>query len=95
MADLLEVDQTNPIMVEGFTDNQPIATAQFPSNWELSTTRADVVLRFLIGRGIPMSRFGAAGYAYLDPIASNGTPEGRARNRRVEIVFERTNANPS
>ena len=64
MADLLDVDQTNPIMVEGFTDNQPIATAQFPSNWELSTTRADVVLRFLIGRGFPMSRFGAAGYAY-------------------------------
>ncbi len=95
MANLLNVDQTNPIMVEGFTDNQPISTPQFPSNWELSTTRADVVVRFLIRQGVPMTRFGAAGYAYLDPVASNATPAGRARNRRVEIVFERTNAYPS
>jgi chemotaxis protein MotB len=92
VANLLAVDTTHPIMVEGFTDNQPIATGQFPSNWELSTARADTVVRYLISRGIDETRFGAEGYADLHPIANNATPAGRSLNRRVEIVFQRINS---
>jgi chemotaxis protein MotB len=96
IGNLLEVDTMHhPILVEGFTDDVPIDTAQFPSNWELSTTRADTVLRYLLGRGIPAIRFGAAGYADLHPIASNATPAGRALNRRVDVVFERIDTNQS
>ena len=80
--------------MEGHTDNQPIATAQFPSNWELSTTRATNVVRFLISRGVSAYRLGAVGYADLHPIASNATAAGRAQNRRVEIVLMRLNPVP-
>src|SRR5579871_6540188 len=71
VANLLGVDRTHPILVEGFTDNQPIATSQYPSNWELSTARADTVVRYLIGRGIDSARFGAEGFADLHPVANN------------------------
>src|SRR5581483_33193 len=89
VALLLNIDKRHPILVEGYTDDVPIATAQFPSNWELSTARATTVVRYLIGRGVDDTRLGAAGYAYLHPIATNATASGRALNRRVEIVFER------
>ncbi|MHB1837101.1 MAG: flagellar motor protein MotB [Solirubrobacteraceae bacterium] len=89
IAHLLNVDQRHPITVEGFTDNQPIHTAQFPSNWELSTDRATTVVRFLIAHGIAEPRLSAAGYADLHPVASNATAAGRARNRRVDIVLDR------
>ena len=69
VAQLLNVDKTHPITVEGHTDNQPIATAQFPSNWELSTARATTVVRFLIAHGVSADRLGAVGYADLHPIA--------------------------
>jgi len=95
MASLLTVDREHPIMVEGFTDSVPIDTAQFPSNWELSTARADTVVRYLIGHGINSQRFGAEGFADLHPVATNATAAGRTRNRRVEIVFERINAYPT
>ena len=91
---LNKVDQTHPIVVEGYTDNVPIASSQFPSNWELSTARATTVVRYMIGRGVNAERLGAAGYADLHPIASNATAGGRALNRRVEIVFERLNPVP-
>jgi chemotaxis protein MotB len=94
VAQLLNLDPSHPITVEGHTDNQPIATAQFPSNWELSTTRATNVVRFLISRGVIASRLGAVGYADLHPIASNATAAGRAKNRRVEIVLMRLNPVP-
>jgi chemotaxis protein MotB len=94
MASLLNVDQAHPIVVEGHTDDIPIASAEFPSNWELSTARATTVVRFLISRGVDRSRLGAAGYADLHPLATNGTDVGRAQNRRVEIVFERLNPVP-
>jgi len=94
VAQLLNLDPSHPITVEGHTDNQPIATAQFPSNWELSTTRATNVVRFLISRGVSASRLGAVGYADLHPIASNATAAGRAENRRVEIVLMRLNPVP-
>jgi len=86
---LLGVDKVHPIVVEGHTDDVPISTSQFASNWELSTARASAVVRWLIGRGLPEQRFSAAGYADLHPLASNATAAGRARNRRVEVVLQR------
>jgi chemotaxis protein MotB len=94
VAQLLNVDQSHPIIVEGHTDNQPIASAEFPSNWELSTARATTVVRYLISRSVNRERLGAVGYADLHPIASNATAPGRALNRRVEIVLERLNPVP-
>ncbi len=91
VANLLNVDKTHPIVVEGYTDNNPIDTAQFPSNWELSTARATTVVQYLISHGVDENRLGAAGYAQLHPLASNATAAGQAKNRRVEIVFERLN----
>jgi chemotaxis protein MotB len=89
VGNLLGVDRLHPVLVEGNTDDVPISTAQYASNWELSTARATQVVRFLIARGLVSRRFGAAGYADLHPVASNGTAAGRARNRRVEIVLQR------
>lgn len=74
------------ISVEGHTDNIPISTLQFPSNWELSSARASSVLRFLIDEGVQPERLRAIGYGDIEPIASNDSAEGRARNRRVEIT---------
>lgn len=78
------------ISVEGHTDNIPIATARFPSNWELSTARAIAVLRYLSAAGIPESRLRAVGYADTQPLESNDTAEGRAANRRVELLLKQT-----
>ncbi|MGH2857150.1 MAG: flagellar motor protein MotB [Solirubrobacteraceae bacterium] len=89
IASLLNVDQKHPITVEGNTDNQPIHSAQFPSNWELSTDRATTVVRYLIAHDVADHRLSAAGYADLHPLASNATAAGRARNRRVDIVLDR------
>lgn len=77
----------NHMTVEGHTDSRPIHTARFPSNWELSVGRASTVLRTLVEQhGMPPGQLSAAGYADQRPVASNETPEGRAANRRVEIV---------
>ena len=76
------------LAVEGHTDNIPIETARFPSNWELSTARASAVARELIRHGIQPDRIRAVGYADTQPLASNDTPEGRNRNRRVTFVLE-------
>ncbi len=75
------------IRVEGHTDNVPIHTARFPSNWELSAARAIAVVRFLQDEGVDPSLLGAAGFAEYQPIAPNDTPEGRAQNRRIEITL--------
>lgn len=78
------------LKVEGHTDDIPISTLQFPSNWELSAVRATSVLRYFTEqKGIDPLRLTAIGYAENKPIASNDTPEGRADNRRVEFVFFR------
>lgn len=79
------------IKVEGHTDNVPINTEQFPSNWELSANRASKIIRFFIKGGIPPEQLSAEGFAEYRPIASNDTYDGRAQNRRVEIVYERGN----
>jgi chemotaxis protein MotB len=75
------------IRVEGHTDPVPISSERFPSNWELSVARATSVVRYLIERGVAEQRLSAAGYAYHRPIADNDSAEGRARNRRIEIVL--------
>lgn len=75
-----------PISVEGHTDNTPIHSAQFPSNWELSTYRATTVTRYFIEHGIAVNRLRAIGYADTRPIAANDSEAGRARNRRVSLV---------
>jgi chemotaxis protein MotB len=89
VGSLLNVDRSHPITVEGNTDNQPIDSAQFPSNWELSTDRATTVVRYLIAHGVSDQRLAAAGYAALHPVATNTTTAGRAENRRVDIVLQR------
>ena len=78
--------QQRPVVVEGHTDNQPISTAQFPSNWELSTSRATNVLRLLVTTGISDKNLAASGYADTHPRASNSTDSGRSSNRRVELI---------
>jgi chemotaxis protein MotB len=88
---LLNVDQTHPISVEGNTDDVPIHSSQFPSNWELSTARASTVVRFLIAHGVGANRLTATGNAEQRPVDTNTTAAGRARNRRVEIVLRRIN----
>jgi chemotaxis protein MotB len=76
------------VRVEGHTDNIPIFTQKYASNWELSTARAVSIVKFLIEEGgIPPGRLSAVGYGELRPLAANDTPEGCARNRRVEIVL--------
>lgn len=75
------------VSIEGHTDNIPVNNDRFRSNWELSTARAISALRYLQKRGIDVKRIFVAGYADTRPIATNSTPEGRAKNRRVEFVF--------
>ncbi len=79
----------NPIHVEGFTDNQPIATDLYPSNWELSAARAAAVVRILALNGVSPQRMAAVGYGEYQPAYSNRTAEGRGLNRRVLIVVSR------
>jgi chemotaxis protein MotB len=74
--------------VAGDTDNVPIETPMFPSNWELSTRRAVEVVHFLIAQGMRPDLLSAAGYGEFDPVGPNATPEGRARNRRIEISLQ-------
>jgi len=77
----------NPVQVEGFTDNQPIKTLAFPSNWELSAARAASVVHLLMRKGIEPERMSATGYAEFKPVADNSTQEGRQQNRRVMIII--------
>lgn len=78
---------SNHVRVEGHSDNRPIATARFPSNWELSTSRATGVVRYLVEElDVAPERISALGYAEYRPISDNDSPAGRARNRRVDII---------
>lgn len=85
VADILN-KSANPIQVEGFTDNNPINTSRFPSNWELSAARAASVVHLLDQYGLAPSRMSAIGYGEFKPITSNATEEGRQKNRRVVLV---------
>jgi chemotaxis protein MotB len=79
----------NPVHVEGFTDNMPIRTAQYPTNWELSASRAASIVRLLAMNGVNPGRMASVGYGEYQPVASNDSAEGRARNRRVVLVISR------
>lgn len=78
----------NPIVIQGYTDNQPIGSARFPNNFYLSGGRAIAVLEFFAGMNIDTHRLRAEARGDLDPIASNATADGRAKNRRVEILVQ-------
>lgn len=84
----------NPVLIEGHTDNLPIRTVQYPSNWELSAARAARVLRYLVQKGgIPTERLIAVGYADTRPLVPNSSPANRAQNRRVDIAVLKTSQN--
>jgi len=90
VAEILKGVKGQQIKVEGHTDNVPIGAGlaeKFPSNWELSTARATVVVRYLQERGVPPTFLGAEGYAEYQPVAANDTDENKAQNRRIEIVL--------
>jgi len=80
-------DRPYPIRIEGHTDNRPIKTAQFPSNWELSAARAARIVRLFEQRGITSNRMVVAGMGENQPLADNASPEGRNRNRRIALVI--------
>jgi chemotaxis protein MotB len=86
IAQVLKND-AHAIQVEGHTDNTPINTAMFPSNWELSAVRASAVVRLFAEVGVPGARLTAVGVAANEPVATNQSPEGRARNRRVTVTI--------
>jgi chemotaxis protein MotB len=76
--------------VAGHTDSAPITAAtkkKYPTNWELSTARAIAVVKILVGDGVEANTLSAAGYGPYDPVASNATPDGEAKNRRIEITL--------
>ena len=78
----------NATIINGYTDSRPIATTQFPSNWELSGARATSVARYFETLGIDRARLSPTGRADMDPVGDNATEAGRARNRRVEIIVK-------
>ena len=87
-------DEPGGVQVNGYTDNQPIHTARFPSNFQLSQARADAVARLIAAKLSDPKRVRAVGRADADPLAANATPDGRQQNRRTEIVLTRTEIAP-
>jgi chemotaxis protein MotB len=94
LGTVLQAEDTHPIVVEGHTDSQPIATSQYPSNWELSGARASAVIRTFITDGVSRGLVSGALYGAESPTASNATPEGRSRNRRVDVILTRLHQEP-
>jgi len=87
-------DEKGDVTVNGYTDNQPIHTVQFPSNWQLSQARADLVAKALAAQLTDAKRVRAIGKGDTDPVAANTTPEGRQQNRRTDIVLTKTASLP-
>jgi chemotaxis protein MotB len=82
----------HPVVIEAHTDDRPISTDTYPSNWELSAARAAAVARYLVAGGqVEAKRVSPGGFAHYRPIASNDTAEGRAKNRRLDVVLSRKN----
>ena len=93
---VIAAEGRHPVQVEGHTDDRPIRTSQYPSNWQLSGARAAAVVQRLNAAGVSAARLSLGGYAAVHAVASNATAAGRARNRRVEIVLTRLHgATPS
>ena len=92
VARVIAAEHQHPVVVEGYTDAQPISSGQYPSNWELSGARASTVVRTFVAGGVASARMSVSGYAQQHPIASNATASGRSHNRRVEIVMTRLHA---
>lgn len=88
LAAVLAQIANRSFQVAGHTDNTPIKSGKYKSNWELSTARAVEVVRFLAQSGMDGKRLSAAGYADNSPVDTNDTPEGRAKNRRIEVVLQ-------
>jgi chemotaxis protein MotB len=88
VAKILKTVADRDFQVAGHTDNVPISTQRFPSNWDLSAERAINVVKFLESEGVPPDVLSAAGYSEYDPVAPNDTTEGKAKNRRIEIVLQ-------
>ncbi|MEB3287181.1 MAG: OmpA family protein [Vampirovibrionales bacterium] len=83
---LLSVNR--PIRIEGHTDDSPIQTSRYPSNWELSTARATHIIQYLVqSRRFPPEKLSAAGYGEFHPVANNSSNKGKQKNRRVDIVL--------
>jgi len=87
VAQILAGIEGRKFQVTGHTDNIPIKSARFRSNWDLSTARAVEVTNFMIAAGMEPKRLSAAGYADQSPVAPNDTPENKAKNRRIEITL--------
>jgi chemotaxis protein MotB len=87
VASVLAEFEDRRFQVEGHTDDRPISTTQFPSNWELSAARALSVVKLLVARGVPPENLSGAGYGEYQPVAVNETQDGRRLNRRIEIVM--------
>lgn len=84
-------DHDRPVRVEGFTDNIPISTPQFPSNWELSASRSAAVVELFVESGLDPAKLAAVGYGEFQPKTENDTPQGRATNRRVVLMISKSN----
>ncbi len=92
LAEIAKIIEENdyPLAIEGHTDNIPIKSPIYPSNWELSSARATAVLRYLIDKyKVPAKRLMAVGYSDTRPLVPNDSPENRAKNRRVEFHFKK------
>jgi len=92
IAGVVRDERKHPVVVEGHTDAQPISNSRYRSNWDLSGARAAAVVDDFATEGVLARRMSLAGYGAQEPVDSNSTPEGREKNRRVEIVLSRINA---
>jgi chemotaxis protein MotB len=90
---VLNADPTLRLVIEGHTDNTPMQSARFPSNWELSTGRAAAVARYLVDHGVAPQRIQASGFADTRPIGAKDNPVDRKANRRVDLVMEKVRLN--
>jgi len=87
VGQLFSTTPDKQFQVEGHTDNVPIRSAQFPSNWELASSRALRVLKLMIESGVPTKNISAASFADTKPVANNDTAQGKGLNRRIDIVI--------
>jgi chemotaxis protein MotB len=87
VAAILKDFSDRKFIVAGHTDNVALKSGKFKDNWDLSTARAITVTTFLIEKGVNPTSLSAAGYGEFDPIADNGTEDGRQQNRRIEIIL--------